>query len=210
MGAHLFFCEPAKWIVVPKLAVHGPRFSPTAARPFFVVILRAIFSPRTLAAQSVFSWRFSGFEPQHSTVSPVSRARGALRQSFFLKCRAAFFFLSWRFPLLFFPGVARPFFRKDLYSRHNPVYPASKLAALRPLIFPRLLRGRFFARAPCYLDISFLYNPTPLMPLCIMVWPCFAESPVSYLFLLKKRATESEKQYGWWAKKVPVKQKYWP
>ena len=153
---------------------------------FFRDFTRHIFTPDARCAFVFFRGVFLALSPNYSTVSPVSRARGALRQSFFLKCRAAFFFLSWRFALLFFPGVARPFFRKDLYSRHNPVYPASKLAALRPLIFPRLLRGSFFARAPCYLDISFLYNPTLLMPLCNMVCPCFCRIPSKLSFSFKE------------------------
>ena len=153
---------------------------------FFRDFTRHIFTPDARCAFVFFRGVFLALSRNYSTVSPASRARGALRQSFFLKCRAAFFFLSWRFALLFFPGVARPFFRKDLYSRHNPVYPASKLAALRPLIFPRLLRGSFFARAPCYLDISFLYNPTLLMPLCNMVCPCFCRIPSKLSFSFKE------------------------
>ena len=54
------------------------------------------------------------------------------------------FFVALRAP--FFPRVARPFLRKDSCTRDNPVYPADKLAALRTLLFTRLLRGRFWAK----------------------------------------------------------------
>ena len=55
-----------------------------------------------------------------------------------------FFFVALRAP--FFPRFARPFLRKDSCTRDNPLYPAYKLAALRTMLFTRLLRGRFWAK----------------------------------------------------------------
>ena len=139
---NFIFCAPAKLIILPQLAVLRPRFFPDRrATVFFRDFARNIFTPdaRCVVVFIVgFFWLSLAATPQ---LAPL-RGLAVLYANLFSPIAGRPFF-SWRFALRFFPGFAWPFFRKDSCSRHNPVYPASKLAVLRTLIFTRLLRGRF-------------------------------------------------------------------
>ena len=143
-----------------------------------------IFTPAARCAAVLFvafCWLCASDTPQFVPL----RWLAALRYPIFPQAqRDGVFFVAFRAPLFPRPLCGR-IFRNDSRSKHTPVYPTSKLAALSPPPRPLLIIYRpraFFSpkqNAACSLGISPLYNPTLPMH---MVWPCFAESSVSYLF----------------------------
>ena len=122
-----------------------PRFFPDRrATVFFSWFCAQYFHPGRSLRSRFYHGAFLALTRSNSTVSPASRARGTVRQSFSPSAGQPCFFVVLRAP--FFPRVARPFLRKDSCTRDKPVYPAYKLAALCTLLFTRLLRGRFWAK----------------------------------------------------------------
>ena len=122
-----------------------PRFFPDRrATVFFRDFARNIFTPDARCAvvfiMALF-WLWLAATPQ---LAPLRGLAALYANLFSPSAGRPFFFVALRAP--FFPSVARPFLRKDSCTRDNPVYPAYKLAALRTLLFTRLLRGRFWAK----------------------------------------------------------------
>ena len=102
------FCAPSKLIILPQLVVLRPRFFPDRCTTvFFSCFCAQYFHPGCSLLSHFYRGVFLALSRSNSTVSPASRARGALRQSFFPKCRAAFFFR----------GASRSFFFQELHGR---------------------------------------------------------------------------------------------
>ena len=151
MGGHHFFA-PAKLIFFTESRSFAHSFIPASARPFFSWLFAPYFHHGRSLRSRFFRCVFLALRFWYSTVWPASQV------DFFPRYSAAVFFVALRATFFLRPLHGR-FFRDISGSRQSRVYPASKLAALRPTIFARLLR-----------------------PLCITVWLCFAASPVSYPF----------------------------
>ena len=111
----------------------------------------SIFTPAARCAAVLFVTFCQLFSSDTPQFIPL-RWLEALRYPIFPQAqRDGVFFVVLRAPLFPRPLCGR-IFRNDSRSRHTPVYPTSKLAALSPpprppLIFQRPLRGRFFPRS---------------------------------------------------------------
>ena len=113
------------------------------------------FPPYFHTCRSLCSRSFRGvllaLRLRHPTVCPVTLARGASLPDFSPGAAERVFFVAFRAPVFPRPLYGH-IFRNDSRSKHTPVYPTSKLAALSPLprpplIISRPLRGRFFPQS---------------------------------------------------------------